>query len=379
MQWFVERVVTPVLAFWARLVVRRRQPFIVGITGSVGKSTTKEAVAAVLMHEEARRRLGRVAKTPGNWNDYLWFLLLLLRYEDRPQSVLRWVVRLAAVPFRALALATVAPYPRVLVIEYAANTANGIERRTKVARPAVAVVTAIGAAHLEGFGSLEQIVRSKGALVRAVAPSGLVVLGADNAHASAMGSMTEARVVRVPGRGRELARNVARVVACHLHLPDDVIDRALADLPPLRGRLDVRELGAITVIDDSHNASPLAMQLALETLASVAAPDRRAVAVLGGMAELGAESARYHAETAALARERSALLVGVGELARAYRADHWFASSAECAEGLPALLAPGDVVLVKGSQSARMSKVVDRPAAARLAPGDSAARPAAAR
>jgi len=125
----------------------------------------------------------------------------------------------------------------------------------------------------------------------------------------------------------------------------------------VRGRLDVHELEQVTLIDDSFNASPLSMQLGLDTLAEWRTGGRK-VAILGHMAELGPESIRYHEEIGAYAKTRADLIVGVGLHAPHYQPHHWFATAEACVRELPALLARGDVVYVKGSHSVHLVHVV---------------------
>jgi UDP-N-acetylmuramoyl-tripeptide--D-alanyl-D-alanine ligase len=284
--------------------------------------------------------------------------LVVLGYGDWPASRTQMVLWLCAMPFRALRLATLAQYPDLLVLEFAAGPKGDIRRTAALARPTVAIVTAIGPAHLEHFGTIERIAYEKGALVRNVPASGLVILGSDNDQASALDRYVSARVLKVPGRGRVLSENIAREVCLFLGVPEAVAARATAEQPAIPGRLHIRDLGHITVIDDAYNANPLSMQLGLDTLAQrgVAAPRR--VAILGDMKELGPESRRYHEEIGAYARGRADLIIGVGASASHYQPDHLYSTSADCAGALPDLIRPGDCVLVKGSYSIRLGTVV---------------------
>jgi UDP-N-acetylmuramoyl-tripeptide--D-alanyl-D-alanine ligase len=136
-------------------------------------------------------------------------------------------------------------------------------------------------------------------------------------------------------------------VAQHLGIPEQTIEAALAEVRPAKGRLNELRLGPMTVVDDSYNANPLSMRLGLDRLAELARPGQRRVAILGSMAELGDEAGHYHRQ------------IGLGELAREYRPDHWFADSDECARQVPALVRSADCVLVKGSASVRMNLVMD--------------------
>lgn len=356
---FRQFVVVPNLYVWAWVVLRCRRPCIIGVTGSVGKTTTKDMIALVLMHPDARPLVGSVWRTPGNLNDDVGLPLTVLGYRDSIPSARQWLAELCRLPFRALSLATLSPYPDILVLEYAAGGRWGnVPRMARLAPPTIAVVTTVGPAHLERFKTVERIAHEKGALVRRVSPTGLVVLGADSPYASMMEESAPAAVVKVPGRGVALSERIARVVGAHLGLPEEMMTRAVTGFRPRHGRLQCVNLGSMTVIDDSFNANPLSMELALDTLAEAARPGRRRVAILGIMAELGEESPRYHEEIGRYARERVDRLIAIGELARHYRPDHWFASNGACRTELPGLLRPGDCVLVKGSHSASMEDLI---------------------
>jgi UDP-N-acetylmuramoyl-tripeptide--D-alanyl-D-alanine ligase len=355
MKQLLERAVNLYLLFWARLVVRVRRPVIVGITGSVGKTSTTETIAAALSHPGAGAAVGEVRATPHNMNNTQGVPLVVLGYDRWPRSRGEFVRWLLAAPLRALWLATVRRYPKTMVLEFAAGPKGDIARTAALASPEVAVVTAIGPAHLEAFGSIERIAQEKSALVRQVPRRGLVVLGADNLQASQLDRLTRARVVKVGGRGRDFSENAARVIAGFLGVPSEAAERGLANRAPVPGRLNVIAAGAITVIDDSYNANPLSMQLGLDTLC---ARTPRRVAILGDMKELGHQAERYHREIGEYARGRADLVVGVGDLARLYAADRWFATSDDCVAALPGVIAPGDTVLVKASRSLELDRVV---------------------
>jgi UDP-N-acetylmuramoyl-tripeptide--D-alanyl-D-alanine ligase len=331
---------------------------VIGVTGSVGKTTTKDVIAAVLSHAEARPAVGEVFKTWQNLNNNRGLPLAVLGYRNWPSTRVQLAKRLVAAPFRALRLALLGPYPDVLVLEYAAADDSDIGWLTRVVRPHVAVVTAIGPAHLAYFQTVERIAQAKSALVRSADPNGLVVLSADNPHSSGMAALTRARVVQAPGRGRAFSNNAARAVAGFLGVPEGAIETALAEKIVVRGRLDVLELPQLSLIDDSFNASPLSMELGLDTLAGWRTAGRK-VAILGHMAELGTESIRYHEQTGAYARARVDVLIGVGPHAAHYGPDHWFANAESCAEQLPALLRRGDLVYVKGSHSVGLVRAVN--------------------
>jgi UDP-N-acetylmuramoyl-tripeptide--D-alanyl-D-alanine ligase len=355
---FVADLMTSWLCLWARLVLRARRPTIISVTGTVGKTTTVAAIAAVLVHGGPRIGFERVRKSAPTLNNDTGLPLVVLGYDHRPSSRRAWLATLCAVPFRALALATVAPYPRCLILENAAAPHGSIRRLASLAPPQVAVVTAIGPAHLDRFGTVEGIAEEKGFLVRAVAPAGLVVLGQDSPLAAGLEALTRARVVKVPGRGEALSRSIARVVGRHLGLADEVVEDALRAPLRIPGRLAVLELGRLTVINDAWNANPLSMRLGLDTLAERARPGQRRVGVLGMMGELGRDSRRYHEEIGDYARERTDLLLGVGALAQHYRPHHWFPTSADCGRAIRGHIRADDLVFVKGSNAVSLYVVV---------------------
>ncbi len=355
-QDLVHTLTARVLSRAATGVIDRHHPQIVGITGSVGKTTCKNAIAAVLSHPAAMG--AQVRSTQGNSNDSI----------GMPASVLGLRASLTMSGRLAL-LATgmregwrqrrSGTFPRVLVLEYGTGAKlTSIPELVTLVRPSVAVVTTIGPAHLERFGTLEAIAEHKGALVRAVPPDGLVVLGADTPHSARMASLSAAPVHLVAGRGRELAHGIARIVGRHFGVADDVIEQALAEMPSTSGRLHVSDAPRCTLIDDAYNASPLSMTLGLDTLAEFARPGQRRVAVLGAMAELGSATGTYHREIGVHARTRADVVVAVGAAARDYEADHWYPTSIACAAAAGEWLRDGDIVLVKGSHSVGMSKVV---------------------
>jgi UDP-N-acetylmuramoyl-tripeptide--D-alanyl-D-alanine ligase len=354
-----KRIVFRYFGAWAWLVLRARKPTIVGVTGSVGKTTTKEAIAAVLSHPRAAPIVGTVGKTPGNLNEDFGLPLTVLRFPTWPISRLQLVGWMCAAPVRALRFAAGGRYPDVLVLEYAVCFDGNVPALARLAPPTIAVVTNVGPAHLEVLGTIERIAEAKGALVRAAPKSGLVVLGTDNPCLARMAAEATAPVVTVSGSGRALSDNVARAVGGFLGIPQDVVDAALQEMPPLARRLHFRDLDWVKLIDDSFNANPLSMTLALHTLRDAAVPGQRKVALLGYMAELGGDAAQYHEQIGALARECADVVVGVGEPARHFRSDHWFEDARACSRGLPVIVRPGDLVLVKGSSSSHMYDVAD--------------------
>jgi UDP-N-acetylmuramoyl-tripeptide--D-alanyl-D-alanine ligase len=356
---------------------------VVAITGSLGKTTAKELTAAVL----ATR--WEVLKPASSFNNQWGLPLTLLRLGAEHGAA---------------------------VVELGTNQAGEIATLAAIARPTVGVVTVVAEVHTEFLGSIEGVAQEKAALVRALGPEGVAVLNADDPRVAAMAREAKGRVVtfgraagatlRVVGEvtdtddgialtleagGRRVAVAVAfagrhhvvnvlaaAAVGVALDLPLDAVALGLAAARPVGGRGVFRRAGEVTILDDSYNASPTSLRAALDTLAARRA-GRRAVVVLGDMLELGALSDEAHREAGRLvAALPAAEFVGFGRAAalavEAARAAglaeaHHTRTFEDTVAHLLKRLAPGDVVLIKGSRGMRMERVVDA-LVARLARAD---------
>jgi UDP-N-acetylmuramoyl-tripeptide--D-alanyl-D-alanine ligase len=321
----------------------RSEARVVGITGSAGKTSTKDILAAICSSR------ARTVAAEASLNNEIGVPLTLCRLETDTE---------------------------VCVLELAMRGPGQIAELCAFARPEVGVITAIGAAHVEQLGSLEAIVEAKGELVESLPPGGTAVVPAD--FPVRRNDVTVVRVDEPDARveaGRTLLRWDGREVAfdftaCHqarnalsaLHAA-----RAIGIEPPdsveiefskWRGE-EVPLPGGGLLINDAYNANPLSMKAALEHLAGQAG-GRRTVAILGEMAELGPESPRYHEEIGTAAKNLGVgVVIGVGELARNYEPDDWCADPAAAVEMARTRVRPGDCVLVKGSRSAGLEVVAE--------------------
>lgn len=353
----------------ARAVVDRLPGLtVIGLTGSSGKTTTKDLIA------QLAARLGPTVAPPGSFNNELGH------------------------PYTAL---QAGPETRYLVMEKGARGVGHVRYLCDVVPPRISVVLNVGVAHIGEFGSVETIALAKGELVEALPADGLAVLNADDPLVDAMASRTVARVIRygeaahadvraedvtlddrgraaytlvtpegtAPVRlgltGRHQVGNTlaAAAVARELGMPLAELATALGALGLVSTRrMDVFERAdGVTVIDDSYNANPASMAVALRALAGIGR-ERRTVAVLGYMAELGPFERDGHAEVGRLAAELGVdRLLVVGEPAApihegATSVGDWGGESvlltdqAAAVEVLRSELRPGDVVLVKGSR-----------------------------
>jgi UDP-N-acetylmuramoyl-tripeptide--D-alanyl-D-alanine ligase len=352
--WAVRRY----LWFWATVILRARKPFVIGITGSVGKTTTKELIAAVLSGPEVAKKVGLVWKTPENFNDNIGVPLSVLGADYFPTVSLRGVLFFLKVPFRAVSLAWFRQYPRVLVIEFGAGAMGDIGYNASRVRPDIGVITAIGPAHLTAFESVEGVADAKAALVEKVPENGLVIFGEDNPFLAEMAGRAKARVVVVEGRHEGVTVGIARAVAQRLGVDSQLVEESLTTFQGVPGRFEVQDLGRILLIDDSFNANPLSMHRGLKRFGEMRGAGRRCVAILGWMAELGSRTEAFHRDIAPIALESADFIVGVGELTKHYEPDVWFPSSSACSDALEGLLQPGDIVFVKGSHSSEVGLLV---------------------
>jgi UDP-N-acetylmuramoyl-tripeptide--D-alanyl-D-alanine ligase len=331
---------------------------VVGVTGSVGKTSVKDIARALLP--------GRVHANRENLNTEIGLPLSVLEAPDDTD---------------------------VLVLEMAMRGAGQIAELAAIAEPEVAVITNVGPVHVELLGSVEAIAAAKAEVLAALPPEGTAVVPADAGklephlataprllrfgpggdviaiESRVTDGVTEA-LIETPG-GRQSFRfpfgeahnlkNALAAVAAGVALGAplaEMADRA-ANIGFSRFRGERLELGnGIVLVNDCYNANPISMRAALSHLSSL--QGERRIAVLGEMAELGAEAAAYHREIGESARtEGIDLLIGVGAPARDYEPDELLATPEEAGEWLAAQAEPGDTILVKGSRSAGLETVAE--------------------
>jgi UDP-N-acetylmuramoyl-tripeptide--D-alanyl-D-alanine ligase len=348
------------------------EPLVVGITGTNGKTSTKELVAAAL-----GSRLATVASRR-SFNNAIGVPLTLLEIGAETRAV---------------------------VVEMGTNAPGEIGHLTALARPHVGLITNIGVGHLAGLGSLEGVREEKASLLDGLVGRKVAILNADDAsfgflrerapgpvisfglapeaHVRATDVRCESSGTRflVGGRhegslrllGRHAVSNAlaAIAVACVAGVELDAALAALASVPSPPGRLSVRRLGDLTLVDDTYNSNPGSFAAALATLGELHLPGRLVI-VAGDMLELGDESSSLHrAAGRRVAGLRPALVVAVGERAPDLLAGlvegglpardaHACADVDEAGELLGGLLRGGDIVLVKGSRGVALDQIVRR-------------------
>lgn len=393
-----------ILAFFARAILRKYRPTVIMVTGSVGKTSTKDAIAAALGPSSDVRASEKSynsefgvpltiigAKNP--WSDPVaWFQVF-----DEATELLAWRKH----------------YPKTLVLEVGADRPGDLARILKIATPDAVVVTRLPEVpvHVEAYASPAAVREEEFAPAYALPSGAPLILSSRDTHAIAMAKNTQASVTLfgfskeadihieeptivmengkpagmqttatvegktytlttpgVLGRPQVLAPAAALALTHALGIP---VERALKGLarytpPPGRARILKGKNGSI-LIDDSYNASPAAVEEALQCLSHLSG---RKIAVLGDMLELGRYSAQEHERIGALAGRYAAALVAVGIRSRAMKAPaiaagmkeenvFIFDNAAEAGEHLVVGLHEGDVILVKGSQSVRMERLVE--------------------
>ncbi|SCY85871.1 UDP-N-acetylmuramoyl-tripeptide--D-alanyl-D-alanine ligase [Paracoccus tibetensis] len=342
---------------------------VVAITGSVGKTSTKEMARIALAGQ------GVIHAAEASYNNH-------------------WGV--------PLTLARMPADADFAIIEIGMSNPGEIAPLSRLARPHVALITTVGAAHLEAFGAIEGIAREKGAIFEGLEPIGTAILPEDLPVTQILRDCADAAGAVVIGFGKDGMARPLRIepqngaLACRARITGESVGFTLAttgqhfvmnavgvlaalsaagadltkaaaaigDWQPPKGRGAVEALGGIRLIDDAFNANPTSMAAGLATLAGL--PGRR-VAILGDMLELGADELAMHRALATdPAMDGIALVHSAGPRMRHLhdalpeeKRGAWRETAAELAADAAALVRPGDVVLVKGSKSSRISAVVD--------------------
>lgn len=396
------------ITWLAKRAVAKYQPRIVAVVGSMGKTSAKEAILTVLQQKF------RVRGTVKNYNTELGVSLAILGVAAAGRNCFKWL-RIFGHGLK-LCFWKQTDYPEILVLEYGADRPGDIRRLLALAVPEVAVVTAVGLAHIEFFGSLDKIAREKIIVPQSVSASGLVILNYDNklvldmssklkapvktygliegadlraievgfwevddeyprslngmrAKVIAQGSMVPISVAGAIGYSIIRATLVALSVGEYfgLHIVEMTSFLSALQPPPGRMRLIPGIKGSM-LIDDTYNASPEATESAVRVLGEL--PPSRKIVVLGDMLELGHEAVNAHHTIGKLVTENHFdLLVTVGKTARLIGVaaqhrglDHkkivHFDKPEAAGLYLQKIMQKGDVILIKGSQAIRMEKVV---------------------
>ena len=406
------RILKLILKKLAKAVVRRYQPGIVAVTGSVGKTSTKEAIRAVLAKER------KIRASSGNFNNEIGVPLTILGdwQEIKKPAFLFWFRVVIVSLFRILIPRKFSSlkYPEILVLEYAADRPGDMKYLLEIAQPQITVVTAIGEipVHVEFYSGPEALAREKAKLVEQLPTVGFAILNADDPLTLEMKNRTRSQVMTfgfgdaaqmkitgfenasngeptgivfklgyggsfVPvkingvfGKGQAYAAVAAACVGLIFGMNLVKIAEALVlnFQPPSRRMNLVPGVKGTFIIDDSYNASPLSTKAALDALRDLKA--KRKIAVLGDMLEIGKYSLEAHEEIGKFAASFVDLLVTIGPRAKfiaeaaskaglSKESISSFLIAEEAKKAVEFKIKKGDLILIKGSRAIGLDKVVE--------------------
>jgi UDP-N-acetylmuramoyl-tripeptide--D-alanyl-D-alanine ligase len=375
------KIIVTVLKNSAARVLKNNRPVVIGITGTVGKTSTKEAILSVM-----RKKYGsEVAATSGNLNTEIGAPLTILGYKKQP-SILFWPISLLSIFIKSLYYKC----PRYLILELAVDKPGDMDYFGSFIELDVAVITATTPVHLANFTNFEQLREEKCKIVNLLKTDGKTVVNIDEVEGRGIekGALrysikqeadTSASELATSTNGNEYKLNIlnksvkinskligyqmvyAQLAAASvgsIFKVDEVrIKEALEAQKPLPGRMNVLNgNNEVTIIDDTYNASPASVKAALDVL-SVADCKRR-VAILGNMNELGTSEERAHKEIGKYAKGKTDLAIFIGKNAKMMALGFddvdnsiIFDTRHEAEKKLDAILKSGDCVLVKASQN----------------------------
>lgn len=401
MKDLIKPIVIYLLTLEAQFVLKNKKPFIIGVTGNLGKTSTKDAVYAVMKdHFHVRR-------SEKSMNSEFGVPLTILGEKSGWNSPLSWILVL----IRGAFVSWSKSYPTHLVLEIGADRPGDIKSIASWLTPDITIVTQFGQVpvHIEFFKNRDAVIEEKGYLVEALRNDGVFIFNADDHDAEKLLTKTEARKIsvgihkdsqikaddvrmfgnpiqgtqadiliageryhlvlpEVVGKSPVYAALPALAVACELAIPIEIAVASLRDADKPKGRMRLlRGMNGSILIDDTYNASPKATEHGLNALASLEA--ERKIAVLGDMLELGHHTKEEHYKIGKIAAKSCHRLFTVGIRSRItaegaldekmldeniMECD----SSIEAGKELVKILKPGDVVYLKGSQGIRMERAV---------------------
>ncbi|MBU6231094.1 UDP-N-acetylmuramoyl-tripeptide--D-alanyl-D-alanine ligase [Patescibacteria group bacterium] len=406
----IKKAIISILTLESRLILRKYRPFIVAVTGSVGKTSTKDAIFSVFKGQG-----GYVRKSEKNMNSDIGLPLTIIGVPNAWRSPSAWLKNIRA---GLRLILSKNEYPDCLILEVGADHPGDISRTVRWLKPDIAVITKVSQTpvHVEFFKSPEDVFKEKASLAEGVKAGGTVILFADDAKVMSIADMVKAKQSRiatfgtaegstVKGSGFETAYDeqgrpkgiafgmqmgstslrasvdgilgrtfmypllTAAAAAQARGIDAEKIAEGINSYEAPRGRMNIIEgANGSMIIDDTYNSSPDAAEAALETIKSLRCAGSK-IAVLGDMMELGKFSAEEHRKIGAVAASSVDRLVTVGPRSRATAEEAGkkglsqamiasFDSADEAASFLKPLVGPGDTILVKGSQSVRMERVV---------------------
>ncbi|MFZ5392476.1 MAG: UDP-N-acetylmuramoyl-tripeptide--D-alanyl-D-alanine ligase [Patescibacteria group bacterium] len=386
-----------ILGRQADFLLKKFQPMVVGVTGSVGKTMTKELIYTVL------REKNDTIRNEGNFNNEIGVPLSIIGL-DKPQGVVDWLGFLAKVDSEIKKRKN---FPAYLVLELGADRQGDIKKLCKLVRPTIGVVTTVGASHLEYFLTMKNIVKEKRSLIESLPKHGWAILNYDDNNVLRMRTKTKAKVltygykdgadlraanvtfdfsgtffklvyqgsmipVKINNVGYPYVKASLAAIAVGLAVGMEIIDivNGLSKLGKVPGRMNFLEGERdIMILDDTYNASPTSMLAAFDTIRALKIKKRK-VAILGSMWELGKEEEKGHIEVGKMAGkifdevvllEKNSNFYEKGLLQSKIAREkiHLFSTIDVLLDHIENIVLPGDFLFLKGSRSKNhLEKVV---------------------
>ena len=402
------KILQVILGLITKRIVKRYNPIIIAVTGSAGKTSTKDALAIFL------ERYFSVRKSPGNLNTEFGLPLVFIGAEKSGgKCILSWL----KIIFSGIKkiVKEEKSYPKMIIVEMGADRPGDISYLTGLVKPQVSVLTLISDSpvHLGNYQNLDQLIQEKSEIIRPLNSDDYAVLNFDDPRVRALRKETKAKViyygfdegadVRISNfsyrqeqgylkgivfaisykeekkviylpncLGKPFAYAVAAALSCGIvfNLGLNRAADIFRDFEPEKGRLNLIDgRSGSLILDDTYNASPASVKSALETLSQL--PAERRIAVLGDMKELGGNSQKAHREIGSLAAGIVDILIAVGQEAKEIRDEavemglgvknsYHFEDLETASETVKEIASAGDLILVKGSQSMRMEKIIEK-------------------
>jgi len=395
----MKKLLQDLLASLSRRVIKKYRPTIIGITGSMGKTSTKEAIFNVVSQKYRARRSEK------NFNNEFGLPLTVLGSDSPAKSPFKWLALLAKA---GLMILSNQKYPQILVLEMGVDRPGDMDYLLSIVRPNIAILTGIGSSHMEFFKDTGELGREKGKIASLLGPGDTFIVNADNAEALKRKDGVKGKIITYGIKGNadispsDIQENLqepygtqfsviidgnkinarvkalgeshlsALIAACAvaqaLKIEKDLVLKGLQEYKPAPGRLNIiTGIKHSVIIDDTYNSSPDPVKAALRLLRKI--PSEYKIAVLGDMLVLGNISVQSHREIgeAAAAAGLSRLvtvgpggkIIAEGAAAAGFNRELilCFDTADEAKKPLQELMRPGSLVLIKGSQGMRMEKI----------------------
>jgi len=352
----MKKLLEKYLWFLGRAMLVYFQPEIILVTGTAGKTSTKEMIFSVL--SESKKFQGDIGKSFGNLNTKTGVPLAIFQIKIYEPNVRDWFFLVLYLPIKFLFFwLHILHYPKWLVLEIGADKKGDIRAMVKILKPRVGVVTNIGAGHLEFFQNVEKLTEEKLSIFDFMGPDDLAVLPQKG--------LRRARLDKIRAKKRffDLADLTAssRIIGDFFHLSGQEIEKGLKNTKKAPNRMAVLENGGMTIINDTYNANPVSIKASLEFLDAVVKEkkSKRKIVVLADMLELGKNSVSLHKKMGSVVRKKADLFFTLGDYATYYNAKQHFHSKEKLLEALLWEIREGDIILVKGSRGMKMEEVVE--------------------